>query len=140
MTDEQAACVPAMPADVAALVERLDDKWKHSEEDCYAAASAIKAQAAEIERLTKELGSCRRLYNDLYSGELAATVSRAEAAEAKLREAVEVMRMAKAEIDTADVAGARNAAGYLTDRALWATRAINTIDTFLAKLEGRSGV
>jgi histidinol-phosphate/aromatic aminotransferase/cobyric acid decarboxylase-like protein len=50
MNDPQRATLP----DVAALVERLNDKWKHSEEDCYAAAAALTAQAIEIERLTRE--------------------------------------------------------------------------------------
>ena len=52
-----------MDKDVAELVERLEDKWKHSEEDCFAAASTIRALVAER-----------------------------DAAEAKLREAVEVMK------------------------------------------------
>ena len=34
------------------IVERLNDKWRHSEEDCYAAA-------AEITRLRDELANCR---------------------------------------------------------------------------------
>lgn len=79
-----------MNDDVTALVERLEayakdqGGWHNIDETCEAAASAIKAQAAEIERLGKNY------YN--ISIDAALLYQEKEAAEAKLREAVEVMR------------------------------------------------
>ena len=47
-------------------------------------------------------------------------------------ELVTALRQARAEIVAADVLGARNEAGFVTDMALWAGRAVATIDAALA--------
>ena len=47
-------------------------------------------------------------------------------------ELVAALRQARAEIVAADVLGARNEAGFVTDMALWAGRAVATIDAALA--------
>ncbi len=80
-----------MPDDVSALVERREDKWKHSEEDGYAAASAIKAQAAEIANAKNYI---KRMHKDIptLAQRAEEQSARAEAAEAKLREAVRLLQ------------------------------------------------
>ena len=60
---------------------------------------------------------------------------RALDAEARLGRAAEALRAAKGAIDAAEIVGARNAAGYLTDRALWAQCAIDRINHALSDLE-----
>ncbi len=60
---------------------------------------------------------------------------RALDAEARLGRAAEALRAAKGAIDAAEIVGARNAAGYLTDRALWAQCAIDKINHALSDLE-----
>jgi hypothetical protein len=103
----EAACVPPLPADVAGLVERLDDLvqvlWAEQggERRCYTydesadaqrammeAASTIRALVAENERLqeTVAVKMWRAANEDLVRSE------------AKLREAVEVMRAMREEI------------------------------------------
>lgn len=53
--------MPSDSTDMTALVERLNNKWKHSEEDCYAAASAPQAQAAEIVRWKRKADTLKQL-------------------------------------------------------------------------------
>lgn len=88
----EAACLPAAPEDVAGLVERLNSRaeWallgvpgSWSYEDGIAmrdAASALQAQAAEIAQLREWIAVCNLERKER------------DAAEAKLREAVEVIR------------------------------------------------
>jgi hypothetical protein len=103
----EAALVPPLPADVARLVERLG--WHREDErgklvlanpDGQEAAYTIRAQAAEIERLKEHIAKQQM---DIVT--LGFMAGHAEATEAKLREAVEVMRTVDAMIynDNGDV-------------------------------------
>ena len=100
----EAACAPQLPDDVAVLVERLSIKSDPESRDAY---FALQAQAAENERLRAKVLSLevelsesvpahkwQRVKTDAekFKDQVIDTCKRAEAAEAKLREAVEVMR------------------------------------------------
>ena len=41
------------------LIERLRDKWQHSEEDCYAAADALEAAEARAVEAERQLAAAR---------------------------------------------------------------------------------
>jgi hypothetical protein len=112
--------------DIAALVARLEayakdqGGWHNIDDTCEAAASALKAQAAEIavlkgeitiehcraEAQAAELEKSRREASLVFDNATAvarqrnAATARAEAAEVKLRKAVEVMRTIRRLNDT----------------------------------------
>jgi len=100
----------------------------------------IAARLAEVEKERDELNV------RLIEAEADAVVSReftekcradALAAEAALEKAREALRETEQEILASEANEKRNSAGYLTDAALWARRALSTIRAALAAMEAR---
>jgi chromosome segregation ATPase len=65
------------------LIERLRDKWKHSEEDCYAAADALAAMQARVSELEN---ICTAWSNDYLTER-----RRADAAQARIAALTEAL-------------------------------------------------
>ncbi len=127
LTAIEAAGMRVVPADVAGLVERLTKLGKRREMEgiytdqniCEAAASALQAQAAEIQALAMDALTAQ--------GQAWENHDRAKAAEAKLREAVEVIQEARESI--ADLLS--GCAKYGISTKGW----LEDIDAFLATME-----
>jgi chromosome segregation ATPase len=108
-------------------VERLQEELQDTamealtaQGQAWEASERIDAQDAEIEQLTAELASCRRLYNDLYSGEfaeIAAKLRDADAVIRRLNSGAELQAIMAAHNDT--LAKLREAVEWVRETRKW---------------------
>jgi len=101
------------------IVERLGKKQR----DWLVADELLQEARDEIVRLRAFLSATVETSD--------ANGRRATAAEAERDRLRDALTQVRSEIGAAEIVGARNSAGYLTDRALWAERALSTIDAAL---------
>lgn len=121
--------VQASAAILSLMSERDEANARALNWECRFEAASARGAAAEARIRELSLSELTAL------GQADENHKRALDAEARLGRAVEALRAAKGAIDAAEIVGARNAAGYLTDRALWAQCAIDKINHALSDLE-----
>lgn len=126
-------CMRSMKAASAAILSLMSERDEANARalnwECRFEAASARGAAAEARIRELSLSELTAL------GQAHENHKRALDAEARLGRAAEALRAAKGAIDAAEIVGARNAAGYLTDRALWAQCAIDRINHALSDLE-----